>query len=87
MNLESTVEFMISEDYKDRFIAEYWQTKIRHDKLKDYIQNIEIAQDYYDGHGEPKHDCPVGLLREQLYAMEEYLDVLDKRRKIEEIEF
>ena len=87
MNLENTVELMISENYKDRFIAEYWQTKIRHDKLKRFIQEIEIAQDYYDGCGEPVHDCPVELLREQLYAMEEYLDILDKRRIIEEIEF
>lgn len=34
MELNETVELMNSADYKDRFIAEYFQVKIRHDKLK-----------------------------------------------------
>lgn len=28
-DLKDTVELMTSSDYKDRFRAEYWQTKIR----------------------------------------------------------
>lgn len=31
--LKDTIELMESANYKDRFIAEYWQTKIRYDKL------------------------------------------------------
>ena len=31
--LKDTIELMTSENYKDRFKAEYWQTKIRYDKL------------------------------------------------------
>lgn len=33
IELIETVELMTSEDYKERFRAEYWQTKIRCDKL------------------------------------------------------
>lgn len=31
--LNETVEMMNSEDYKERFKAEYWQTYIRYKKL------------------------------------------------------
>lgn len=34
MELNETVELMNSADYKDRFKGEYFQVKIRHDKLK-----------------------------------------------------
>lgn len=30
MNLMNTVDMMKSQDYKERFKAEYWQTKIRY---------------------------------------------------------
>ena len=33
MTLEETISLMNSEDYKDRFKAEYYQTKIRYEKL------------------------------------------------------
>ena len=36
MELKDTIELMNSSDYKDRFKAEYWQAKIRYDKL-DYM--------------------------------------------------
>ena len=31
--LNETVALMNSDDYKDRFCAEYWQLKIRYEKL------------------------------------------------------
>ena len=34
MELKDTVEMMSSEDYKERFKAEYYQVKIRYGKLK-----------------------------------------------------
>ena len=37
MQLKDTVELMLSDDYKDRFKAEYYQTKIRYDKLHKMI--------------------------------------------------
>ena len=33
MLMEHTIDLMISEDYKERFQAEYYQTKIRYEKL------------------------------------------------------
>ena len=40
MNLIDTVELMNSVDYKDRFKAEYLQTKIRYDKLHKLIRKF-----------------------------------------------
>lgn len=34
MVLSETINGMVSEDYKERFIAEYQQLSIRHDGLK-----------------------------------------------------
>ena len=31
MELRDTIKFMNSEDYRERFVAEYWQTKIRYE--------------------------------------------------------
>lgn len=86
MELEDTVEYMLSGDYQERFIAEYWQLKIRRDKLHSYIQRIELAHDYDCG-DEPVHDCPLALLKDQLYYMNTLMDIMDKRRIVEEIKF
>ena len=34
MDLRDTIEMMQSEDFRERFKAEYWQTKIRYQKLQ-----------------------------------------------------
>lgn len=39
MVLSNTVDKMLSEDYKERFIAEYQQLSIRHDGLKKMLDN------------------------------------------------
>lgn len=39
MELNETVELMNSADYKDRFKGEYFQVKVRHDKLKACAKN------------------------------------------------
>lgn len=84
MQLRDTVTLMNSADYKDRFIAEYHQTKIRYEKLKDFNNRIEAAQIVHKN--EPEHDCPLYLLREQQTAMGQYLHVLEVRAKIENID-
>ena len=43
MELNNTVELMNSSDYRDRFKAEYYQTKIRYEKLKKFNTKIEAA--------------------------------------------
>lgn len=44
MELKNTVELMNSEDYKERFKAEYYQTKIRYEKLKAFNNKIEASK-------------------------------------------
>lgn len=89
MELKDTVQMMNSSDYKERFKAEYWQTKARYEKLKKFNTKIEAAgRSYCQGKRveEPKHDCPPDLLREQQECMGHYLHVLEVRAEIEEIE-
>ena len=80
--LNETVEKMRSEDYKERFFAEYMQTKIRYEKLKAYCNKIEAAKMIVTMQ-EPPHDCPLDLLREQQHIMGQYLRVLELRAVIE----
>lgn len=91
MELKNTINFMNSKDYKERFIAEYWQTKIRYEKLKTFNAKIEAAQrvrfsDIVEKIPEPKHDCPTELLEEQQRAMGQYLHILEVRAVIENID-
>ena len=81
-DLKSTVALMESDNYQERFIAEYWQTKIRYERLKKYNNAIEAHQ---GTEAEPPHICPLKLLREQERAMARYLDILEKRIAIEQI--
>ena len=83
MNLGETVNGMLSDDYKKRFISEYQQTKIRYQKLKNYCDRIEVAE--LTGDNPPAHDCPVTLLREQQKWRGLYLGCLEKRAIIENI--
>lgn len=84
MELKDTIENMTSADYKERFKAEYYQTKIRYEKLKNFCNRIEVAE--LMGTEPPKHDCPLALLREQQQFMGMYLSDLEKRAIIEEIQ-
>lgn len=43
MELKETIELMQSGDYRERFKAEYLQTKIRYEKLKAFNTRIEAA--------------------------------------------
>lgn len=83
MELKETVELMNSEDYKERFVAEYRQVKIRYEKLKNFCNKIEVETML--GKEVTKHDCPLELLREQQKYMGLYLSVLEKRALIENI--
>ena len=89
MELKDTIEMMTSNDYKERFKAEYHQTKIRYEKLKKFTTRIEAADMMMfekDRNIEmPKHDCPLHLLREQQSVMGQYLHSLELRAEIEGI--
>ena len=85
-----TVNGMLSADYKERFKAEYQQTKIRYEKLKAFCNRIEAAMRTCPGGTKrvamPEHDCPFDLLRDQQRAMGEYLHCLEIRAVIEGID-
>ena len=83
--LKETTKLMTSADYKERFVAEYWQTKIRYEKLKAFCNKIE-ATFWHASIEEPEHDCSYDLLREQQKAMGEYLHILELRAVVEGIE-
>lgn len=88
MDLQDTVELMLSSNYKDRFTAEHLQTKERYERLKTFINRIEAAElSRYQlkAVAEPEHDCSIDLLHRQLKSMEEYLHILEIRAIIEDI--
>lgn len=79
MELKDTVDLMTSDDYIERFKAEYFQTKIRYDKLhKMVIKKAAGTLDF-----EPRTSTL--LLNEQKRYMGEYLRVLETRAEIEGI--
>ena len=80
MELKDTVELMNSEDYKERFKAEYYQTKIRYNKLHRMIIKYEANKLTF----EPK--CSIEILKEQASYMGNYLRVLEIRAEIEDID-
>ena len=80
IELKDTIPMMGSDDYKERFVAEYAQLKIRYNKL--YAVLEKYAADKLDF----KPTCPIEILYEQLDHMEAYLNVLEIRAKYEDIE-
>ena len=75
-----TFAMALSDDYKDRFKAEYWQTKHRYDCLHG------MAVKYEAGTLDFTPDCPLELLKEQKSAMGKYLYILEVRAQIEKID-
>ncbi len=86
IELKDTIEFMNSKDYKERFVAEYLQTKIRYEKLKKFNQRITVGQMRGLEKFEPEHDCPLNLLLKQQQIMRQLLDILEQRAIIEDID-
>lgn len=88
-DFDHTIELMRSPFYKDRFRAEYMQTKIRYEKLKAFNTRIEAADwTMYEKvkADEPEHACSADMLREQQALMGEYLHTLELRAVIEGID-
>ena len=80
MDLKDTIEMMNSEDYKERFKAEYYQLKIRYLKLKNMMYLWDNGKLGFIP------DSPRSMYETQLKAMQDYLIVLGARANIENIE-
>lgn len=80
LELEDTIEMMKSDDYKERFRAEYLQTKIRCRKLHEMIIK------YRAGALNFTPACPYKVLEDQYQQMTNYLDILEIRALIEKVD-
>jgi hypothetical protein len=80
MELKDTVELMNSENYKERFKAEYLQAKIRYDKLDAMTVKYEAGTLNFTP------SCSLELLKEQKKHMENYIRTLKIRAEIEKID-
>lgn len=80
MELKETVEMMNSEDYKERFKAEYYQTKIRLKKL------VEMVNKWDSGELDFTPTCPRSTYNMQLKVMADYIAVLEARAVMEKID-
>jgi len=79
LELKDTIEDMLSDDYKERFIAEYNQVKIRLRKLEDIISlhckkelNFTLS-------------TPIDMLVRQKLFMFRYMKILEERARYEDI--
>ena len=79
MEMKDTVELMLSDNYIDKFKAEYYQAKTRYDCLHYMIIKQEAGTLAF----EPK--CPIELLKDQAKYMDMYLHMLEVRAEIEGI--
>lgn len=79
VSLEDTIELMKSDDYKERFVAEYMQTKIRYRNLHTLTVKMQA------GTLEFIPDSPLSLLKDQKALMGQYLNQLEIRAEIEKI--
>ena len=75
-----SVELMLSKNYKDRFRAEYWQLRLRLERLDETIRR------YWSKTLSFAPTCPIGILEEQRKHMRRYLETLEQRAVIENIE-
>lgn len=80
IELKDTIEMMQSEDFKERFKAEYYQTKIRYEKLDKMVVKMEAGILNF------KPNCPLELFKEQKKYMGCYLYTLEVRAEIEGID-
>ena len=80
MQLKDTIEMMTSEDFKERFKAEYYQLLIRIDGLSSMLIKWENNMLDFD----PK--CSKETLENQFLFMQGYIGILRLRAEIEGID-
>ena len=78
--LHDIIGLMCSEDYKDRFKAEYLQLKMRYNKLHNMVVKYEANKLEF------KPSCDIELLKKQKAAMGNYLYCLEVRAQVEGID-
>lgn len=79
MELKDTIALMQSDNYTERFIAEYLQLRIRKEKLEVFITKYKRNELSFTP------DCSIGILEAQLAIMIGYMNILENRARIEKI--
>jgi hypothetical protein len=77
--LNETINLMASEDYKDRFAAEYYQLETRYLKLK------AMTKKWDKGELKFTPTCPRSVYDRQLSCMLLYLFILIERAELEQV--
>lgn len=81
LEFERSASLMSSTDYKERFIAEYIQLRVRRDRLSRFLTNWDNGALTF----EPT--CPRSIYGIQLRSMDDYLAILEARMVIEGIDY
>ena len=79
--LNETVDGMCSTDYKERFVAEYNQLVIRYRGLKNMLDKWDRNELDFTP------TCPRSTYNLQIKAMTDYIDELEARAAMENIDF
>lgn len=79
MKLCDTVDMMLSDDYKERFKAEYYQVLIRAEKLDEMLRSWDKLKF--------TPTCSKETYEKQFRAMIQYLDILNERALKEGVKF
>lgn len=80
MELKDTVSLMNSDNYKERFKAEYQQVVIRYQKLNDMLEKWDNGELNF----EPT--CPRSTYNMQIKAMTDYIAILEARAVMENVD-
>lgn len=80
MELKETIELMQSDNYKDRYRAEYWQVADRYKKLSAMLDKWDKGELNFTP------TCPRSTYNMQIKAMTDYMAVLEIRAVAEGIE-
>ncbi len=80
-DLKETATQMCSEDYKERFRAEYHQVNLRFERLKEMVGKWDSGELNFTP------TCPRSTYDLQLKAMYDYKSILELRAMAEGIEF
>lgn len=78
--MKETSELMLSADYKERFIAEYWQVVNRYKSLR------KLLYKWDNGDLNFSPTCPRITYNMQMRAMTDYIAILESRAVMESIE-
>lgn len=81
MKLEDTVYFMLSDDWRDRMLAEWLQVKIRYERLIGFIKAADQGKTEY------RSEAGRAVLKSQREMMANYMTILEWRMEDAGIDF